>query len=107
MQCFGCGDAEDFKLKGFNIAARSVAALSDTVFVFVGASHGKHEEIAERFVDLGIPANHLKVRGCVDSRDDLKWLFYEVDLVLIPLKTEGFDLTGLEALSAWCPVFIS
>ena len=39
MQCFGCGDAEDFKLKGFNIAARSVAALLDTVFVFVGASH--------------------------------------------------------------------
>ena len=75
--------------------------------MFVGASHGKHEEIAERFVDLGIPANHLKVRGCVDSRDDLKWLFYEVDLVLIPLKTEGFDLTGLEALSAWCLVFIS
>ena len=43
----------------------------------------------------------------MDSRDDLKWLFYEVDLVLIPLKTEGFDLTGLEAVSAWCPVFIS
>ena len=48
--------------------------------------------------------NHLKVRGCVDSRDDLKRLFCGVDLVLMPLKTEGFDLTGLEALSAWCPV---
>jgi len=74
---------------------------------FVGASHGKHEEIAERFVDLGILANHLKVRGCVDSRDNLKRLFYEVDLLLMLLKMEGFDLTGLEALSAWCPVFIS
>ena len=39
MQCFGCGDAEDFKLKGFDIAARSVAALSDTVLMFVGAPH--------------------------------------------------------------------
>ena len=34
---FGRGDAEDFKLKGFDIAAKSVAALSDTVLVFVGA----------------------------------------------------------------------
>ena len=25
----------------------------------------------------------------------------------MPLNTEGFGLTGLEALSAWCPVFIS
>ena len=35
MQCFGCGGAEDFKVKGFNIAARSVTVLSDTVLVFV------------------------------------------------------------------------
>ena len=35
VQCFGCGGAKDFKLKGFNIAARSVAVLSDTVLVFV------------------------------------------------------------------------
>ena len=34
MQCFGRGDAEDFKTE-----ARSVAALSDTVIVFVGAPH--------------------------------------------------------------------
>ena len=57
---FGHGDAETFKLKGYGLAARSVAALYDTVLVLVGAPHGKHE-IAKRFVDLGIPANHLKV----------------------------------------------
>ena len=79
----GHGDSEDFKLKEFDIAARSVAALSDTVLFFVGAPLGKHEEIAKRFVDLGIPANQLKVRVYVDNRDDLKQLFYEVDLVLI------------------------
>ena len=27
--------------------------------------------------------------------------------MLMPLNTEGFGLTGLEALSARCPVFIS
>ena len=71
----GRGDAEDFKRKGLDVAAKSVAALSDTVLVFVGAPHGKHEEIAKGFVDLGIPENHLMMRGYVDSQDDLKGLF--------------------------------
>ena len=66
---FGRGDAEDFKLKGFDIAARSVAALSDTVLVFVGAPNGKHDEIARRFIDSGIPKKRLKVRGYMDQED--------------------------------------
>ena len=104
---FGRGDAEDFKLKGFDIAARCVAALSDTILVFVGAPHGKYEEIAQRFIDFGIPANRLKVRGYMARREDLKRLFCEVDLVLMPSRTEGFGLTGLEALSAGLPVLVS
>ena len=103
---FGRGDAEDFKLKGFDIAAHSVAAMSDTTLVFVGAPHGKHEEIAQRFIDLGIPANRLRVRGFME-REALKQLFCEVDLVLMPSRTEGFGLTGLEALSAGLPVIVS
>ena len=51
---FGRGDTEDFELKGYDIAARSVAALSDTILYFVGVPrNGKHEEIAQQFVDLG------------------------------------------------------
>ena len=56
---FGHGDAENFSLKGFDIITRSVAALSGNVCL--GAPHSKHEEIAKRFIDLSIPANHLKV----------------------------------------------
>ena len=104
---FGRGDAEDFELKGFDIAARSVAAMSDTLLYFVGVPHGKHEEIAQRFFDLGIPKHCQKVRSYLDSREDLKKLFCEVDLVLMPSRTEGFGLTGLEALSAGIPVIIS
>ena len=103
---FGRGNAEDFKLKGFDIAARSVAALPDTILVFVGAPHGKHEEIAKRFIEFGIPANRLRVRSYME-REALKELFCEVDLVLMPSRTEGFGLTGLEALSAGLPVLVS
>ena len=103
---FGRGDAEDFKLKGFDIAARSVAVMSDTALVFVGAPQEKHEEIAKRFVDFGIAEKCLRVRGYM-GREALKQLFFEVDLVLMPSRTEGFGLTGLEALSAGLPVIIS
>ena len=72
---FGRGDAEDFKLKGFDIAAKSVAALSDTLLYFVGVSHGKHEEIANCFAGFGIPKQRLRVRGYSGSREDLKHLF--------------------------------
>ena len=105
---FGRGDVEDFELKGFDIAARAVAALSDTLLYFVGVPrNGKHEEIAQQFVDLGIPKHRQKVRSYLDSREDLKKLFCEVDLVLMPSRTEGFGLTGLEALSAGLPVIVS
>ena len=45
---FGLGDVEDFKLKGFDIAGRAIAALKDIRLVFVGAPEGKHEEITQR-----------------------------------------------------------
>ena len=108
MLVFGCGDAEDFELKGFDIAAKAVAPLPDTRLVFVGAPDGKHEEIADKLCECsGIFASRLKVRGYEKCREGLKQLFCEVDLVLMPSRTEGFGLTGLEALSAGLPVLVS
>ena len=104
---FGRGDDEDFELKGFDIAGRAVASLFDTRLVFVGAPDGVHEEIKEKLTGCGVPAKNLRVRGFVQNRDELKRLFHEVDLVLMPSRTEGFGLTGLEALSAGLPVLVS
>ena len=104
---FGRGDIEDFKLKGFDIAGKAVAELEDTRLVFVGAPDGKHEEIANRLTECGVPASRLRVRGFLPDRDSLKRLFQEVDLVVMPSRTEGFGLTGLEALSAGLPVLVS
>ncbi|XP_068754007.1 uncharacterized protein [Montipora capricornis] len=104
---FGRGDAADFELKGFDVAARSVAALPDTRLVFVGAPDGKHEEIANRLFECGIPKNRLRMRGYIRNREALKRLISEVDLVLMPSRTEGFGLTGLEAVSAGLPVIVS
>ena len=104
---FGRGDTEDFQLKGFDIAGKAVAQLDDAHLVFVGAPEGKHEDIAKRLLECGIPANRLTVRSFLQSREKLKRLFCEVDLVLMPSRTEGFGLTGLEALSAGLPLLVS
>ena len=105
---FGRGDDEDFELKGFDIAGKAIAKLPDTLLVFAGARDGKYEEIAKKLSEYhGVPRQSLRVRGFVQSREDLKCLFQEVDLVLMPSRTEGFGLTGLEALSAGVPVLVS
>ena len=57
--------------------------------------------------ECGVPERRLRVRGFVKERESLKDLFQEVDLVIMPSRTEGFGLTGLEALSAGLPVLVS
>ena len=106
---FGRGDIEDFKLKGYDIAAKAVSKLSKRYFrlIFVGAPHGKEEEVAEKLCRHGIERKQLKVRSFKESREDIARQFYEADLVIMPSRTDGFGLAALEALSAGLPILVS
>ena len=106
----GSGDScEDFILKGFDLAAQAVAELNDKSYIlkFVGAPSGKEDEIADKLLQHGIDRNQLIVRSLSDRREVLANLFCEVDLAIMPSKTEGFGVSALEALSAGLPVLIS
>ena len=104
---FGRGDAEDFHLKGFDIAAKAVEKLNDVHLIFVGAASKKQDEVAARLKECNVPANRLRVRAYLEIRDDLKKLFSSVDLAIMPSRTEGFGLAALEALSAGLPILVS
>ena len=106
---FGRGDNEDFKLKGYDIAAQAIAELKDMTYklVFVGATRGEEEKVAKKLVEQGIDRSQLKVRRFNESREKLADLFCEVDLAIMPSRTEGFGLAALEALSAGLPVLVS
>ena len=106
---FGRGDSEDFELKGYDIAAEAVASLKDESFLllFVGAPKGKEEEVKNKLLKCGIPRTQLFVRGFVERREEVKQLLCEVDLAIMPSRTEGFGLTALEALSAGLPILVS
>ena len=102
----GCEDAEDMELqvKGFDIAAKAVAAVPDTWLLLVAASDENRREKKELLTSYGFPASRVNVLSSVTSRERL---FHEVDLVIMPSGTEGFGLTALEALSAGVPVLVS
>ena len=108
---FGCGDNEEFQLKGCDIAARAIAELKDEPqpykLLFVGAPSGEEKKVKELLLQEGIDCSQLTMRGFDESREQLAWLFCEVDLVIMPSRTEGFGLAALEALSAGLPVLVS
>ena len=106
---FGRGDNEDFQLKGYDIAAQAIAELKDMTYklVFVGATEGEEEKVAKKLVEQGIGPSQLKVRRFKESRETLADLVCEVDLAVMPSRTEGFGLAALEALSAGLPVLVS
>ena len=106
----GSGNScEDFSLKGFDLAAQAVAELKDKSYKlkFVGAPRGKEDEIADKLLQHGIDRYQLIVHSFSDSREILANLFCEVDLAIMPSKTEGFGVSALEALSASLPVLVT
>ena len=107
----GRGDAEDFKLKGYDIAAEAFAdqelKRQPYRLVFVGAPVGKEDDVARELLKRGIAEEQLTVRKFLASREKMKDLFCEVDLAIMPSKTEGFGLIALEALSAGLPILVS
>ena len=106
----GRGDEEDFELKGYSIAVKAFVDQrlkgKHYCLLFVGSPEGKQDEVRKRLLKYGITDEQLTVREFVKSRERMKELFCEVDMVIMPSKSEGFGLVALEALSAGLPILV-
>ncbi len=53
---FGRGDAKDFELKGFDVAAKALATLDDRTYhlIVVGAPDGKQEDLRAKLCSHGV-----------------------------------------------------
>ena len=106
----GRGDKEDFEVKGYDIAVKAFAdqCLKGKRYslLFVGSPKGEQDKVRERLLNCGIDKKQLTVREFVKSREKMKDLFCEVDLAIMPSKSEGFGLVALEALSAGLPILV-
>ena len=105
---FGRGSFEDFALKGYDIVGKAVALLGRKFeLTFVGSPHEKQREIETWFLEeTKIARNQLTIRGYADY-EEMKKMFCEADLIVMPSRTEGFGLVSLEAISAGIPVLVS
>ena len=106
---FGRGSSEDFRLKGYDVAANAVAKLGRPYMLHsVGAPTGKEEDVRERFLhETEIRDDQLTVYGYCNDREEFKDLLCKATVVLMPSRAEAFGLIGLEAISAGVPVLVS
>ena len=101
----GSGDScEDFNVKGYDIAAKAIAELKDESYKlkFFCPTGGNRHIVAEKLLCYGIRHNQFDV-----SRRLLADLFCEVDLAIMPSRTEDFGVIALKALSAGLRILVS
>jgi len=105
---FGRGSFEDFALKGYDIVGEAVALLGRKFeLTFVGSPQDEQRRIEKWFLEkTKIARNQLTIRGYCNS-EEMKKMFCEADVIVMPSRTEGFGLVALEAISAGVPVLVS
>ncbi|KAL9961101.1 hypothetical protein ACROYT_G029985 [Oculina patagonica] len=108
VSMFSRGSFEDFVLKGYDIIGDAVGSLGRKYgLTFVGSPQGKQKKIQNWFFNkTKIAKNQLTIRGYCDF-EEIKKMFREADVIVMPSRTEGFGLVALEAISAGVPVLVS
>lgn len=108
---FGRGDPEDLEVKGFQTAVDAFSTLKreDKTYnmMIVGAPEGSQDDWMAKLTSSSADSPRPLIRRYVEDREELKKIFIGVDLVLMPSKTDGFGLAGLEALSAGVAILVS
>lgn len=110
------GRAEDYPLKGIDLAARALGRVVQTrgkelpaiEFVVRGAKPEDVDALREKLVDWAAsPRLQIVVRAYSAEEETLDQDLGTSSLVLMPSRREGFGLVGLEAIIAGTPVLVS
>ena len=108
MLMFGGGDPDTFEQEGLNTALKAVEKLKDKSYhlLYVCAAEGKREQIANHICKFGVSKHQVIIRSSPESEEDLKRLFCEADLAIMPSSEQGFGMLALAALSSGLPVLV-
>ena len=88
----GSGDPDNFEQVDLNTAAGAMAKLKEKSYnlLYVGAAKGKHEQLAKKvYQQCGVSKSLLTIGSPSKSREELKSLFCEVDLAIMPSSEQG------------------
>jgi glycosyltransferase involved in cell wall biosynthesis len=109
------GRAEDDLLKGLDLAAKAVGTAARRQgssarleLVIRGAKEEACEGLRSRLIGWSEnPSLDVVVKPFTTSAESLDDDMRRASLVLMPSRTEGFGLVGLEAIAAGVPVLVS
>ncbi|PBV03828.1 hypothetical protein CJU35_32055 [Pseudomonas aeruginosa] len=112
--CLLLGRADDFKLKGLDIAAKALGEVSrrgklpvQPRLIVRGAPVGTGQDLRDQLVQLSGGKLDVEIRNYSEQMDLLQKDIQTASLVLMPSRSEGFGLVALEAIAAKTPVLVS
>lgn len=112
--CLLLGRADDFKLKGLDIAAKALGEvarrgrlLTQPRLIVRGAPLGTGQDLREQLVQISGGKLDVEVRNYSEQMELLVRDVQTASLVLMPSRSEGFGLVALEAIAAKTPVLVS
>lgn len=105
----GTYPAKYFKVKGCDIAAKAISLLQEMSYylIFIVTLSDDAEDLQNRLLTEGVKLNQFTVRPFHSTMENWRKLLCEVNLVIMPSRTEGFGTSSLRAISADLPVLIS
>jgi glycosyltransferase involved in cell wall biosynthesis len=111
--CLLLGRVEDFELKGVDIATKALDEAyknltgEKPVFIIRGAVAGTGDELQKKVRELCSSPLEVRVKEYSPNEELLREDIRRASIVLMPSRSEGFGLVGLEAISLYCPILIS
>lgn len=111
MHCLFLGRAEDETLKGLDIAAEAIARLRargrEAVLVVRGAQPGTGQKLQEQLIARVKAPNSVRVKEFSPDAQTIREDLLRSTIVLMPSRSEGFGLVGLEAIECGVPTLVS
>lgn len=111
MHCLFLGRAEDEEIKGMDLAADAIARVrargTQAVLVVRGAQPGTGQELQKRLTARVKAPNSVRVKEFSADVETIREDLLRSSIVLMPSRTEGFGLVGLEAIECGVPTLVS
>ena len=95
----------DLLVQSFSDLLQANRLRPDTQLVLVGSKGPETTHLIQLVQTLGLEKRVVFLSGLEDK--ELRWLYEQADLFVIPSSTEGFCLPLVEALTLSCPVVCS
>ena len=93
--------------EGLDIAAKAIAELDDKsyhlFYVSAVTTEVNQKQLSKMY---GIAESQLTIQSLPECEEDLKRLFCEVDLAIMPSGEQGFEMMALAALSSGLPMVV-